>query len=241
MWVEGILIRVSRCRRPTPGIGYLEALVSEKVEVVFGPIAEFTKTGIRTVSGKEQETDTIICATGFELSIAPRFPLVGRNNVDLQAAWRQKPESYLSLAAADMPNYFTILGPASPLAHGSIPTSIEFVVRYICNMVRKLQMENYSSFCPKPHIARAYQNHALAFLSRTVWASTCTSTYKNGRKSGELRALHPGSRHQLYHLLSHPRYEDYDWTSLCSDPDLAFAWMANGFTLKEESGKEDDL
>ncbi|KAL1885008.1 hypothetical protein Plec18167_001665 [Paecilomyces lecythidis] len=229
------------CRRPTPGIGYLEALVSEKVEVVFGSIAEFTKTGIRTVSGQEHGTETIICATGFELSIAPRFPIIGRNNVDLQAAWRQKPESYLSLAAADMPNYFTILGPASPLAHGSIPTSIEFVVRYICNMVRKMQTENYSSFCPKAHIPRAYQNHALAFLTRTVWASNCASTYKNGRKDGELRALHPGSRHQLYHLLSNPRYEDYDWTSLCSDPDLTFAFMGNGFTSKEEAGQEDDF
>ncbi|KAH8805119.1 hypothetical protein F5884DRAFT_735997 [Xylogone sp. PMI_703] len=229
------------CRRPTPGIGYLEALVSEKVEVVFGPIEEFTKGGIRTVSGQEHDSDTIICATGFELSIAPRFPIIGQNGINLQDIWKDKPESYLSLAAAHMPNYFSILGPASPLAHGSIPTSIEFVVRYICKMTHKLQTENLSSFCVKPHIPRAYQNHALAFLTRTVWATGCASTYKNGRKDGELRALHPGSRHQLYYLLTNLRYEDYEWTSLCSDPDLAFAWMGNGFTASEVEGKEDDL
>ncbi|RLL97709.1 hypothetical protein CFD26_105923 [Aspergillus turcosus] len=229
------------CRRPTPGIGYLEALMSDKVEIVFGSIAEFTQTGIRTDNGYHHDSETIICATGFELSIAPRFPIIGRDNVDLQAAWKNKPESYLSLAAADMPNYFTILGPASPLAHGSIPTSIEFVVRYICKFAKKMQTENISSFCPKSRAVRAYQNHALAFLSRTAWASSCSSTYKNGTKTGELRSLHPGSRHQLYHLLTNPRYEDFEWTNLCPDPDLMFAFMGNGFTVKEEEGTENDF
>lgn len=213
--------------------------MSDKVEVVFGGIEQFTKTGLRTASGYEHATDTIVCATGFELSIAPRFPIIGRNNVNLQASWREKPESYLSLAAADMPNYFTVLGPASPLAQGSIPTSIEFVVRYICNIARKMQTENLSSVCPKTSMVRAYTDHALAFLTRTAWASSCVSTYKNGTRDGELRSLHPGSRHILYHLLTHPRYEDFEWKSLCPDPNLAFAWLGSGITLKEEQGKEE--
>lgn len=229
------------CRRPTPGIGYLEALLSEKCEVIWGSVAAFTETGLRNDKGEESHVDTVICATGFDLSIAPRFPIIGRNGADLQQMWRKKPESYLSVAAADMPNYFTILGPASPLGHGSLVTSIEMVVRYICNMSRKLSTQNYASFTPKAHVARAYQNHSLAFLTRTVWASTCTSTYKNGKKDGELRSLHPGSRLQLFTMLNNPRYEDYDWKSLCDDDELAFAWMANGFTYEEKMFPESDL
>lgn len=144
----------------------------------------------------------------------------------------------MSVAAADMPNYFTILGPASPLGHGSLVTSIEMSVQFIASMTRKLQTQNYSSLCPKPLACHAYQLHALRFLERTVWASSCTSTYKNGTKDGELRSLHPGSRTQLFELLANPRYEDFEWTSLCGD-EMAFAWMANGFTIDEETQNPD--
>lgn len=48
----------------------------------------------------------------------------------------------------------------------------------------------------------------------------------------------------MFKLLSTPRYEDFDWTSLCPDKDLTFAWLANGFTQEEDDvflGGEADL
>ncbi|KAK7906038.1 hypothetical protein LTR67_000763 [Exophiala xenobiotica] len=222
------------CRRPTPGNGYLEALCSDKCEVVWGDVSAFTADGLRTASGAESKVDAIICATGFDLSCVPRFPIIGRNEVNLQDSWRHNPESYLSVTAADMPNYFTVIGPASPLGHGSLIPSIEFVTTYICGLIRKLQTQNYSSVCPKPHIPRAYQKQALAWLDRTVWASNCASTFKNGTVDGKLVSLHPGSRLHMFTLLATPRYEDFDWTSLSPDQDLAFAWLANGFTIEED-------
>lgn len=42
-------------------------------------------------------------------------------------------------------------------------------------------------------------------------------------------------------MLTNPRYEDYDWKSLCEDEDLAFAWMACGFTYEEMMDKTADL
>ncbi|EXJ70138.1 uncharacterized protein A1O5_07211 [Cladophialophora psammophila CBS 110553] len=222
------------CRRPTPGNGYLEALCSDKCEVVWGDVSAFTPDGVRTSAGTESKVDAIICATGFDLSCVPRFPVIGRNQVNLQDSWRSNPESYLSVTTADMPNYFTILGPASPLGHGSLVPSIEFVTSYICDLVRKLQTQNYSSVCPKSHIPRAFQKQSLAWLARTVWASNCASTFKNGTVDGKLVSLHPGSRLHMFELLSTPRYEDFDWTSLSPDPDLAFVWLGNGFTIDED-------
>ncbi|TVY87681.1 putative sterigmatocystin biosynthesis monooxygenase [Lachnellula willkommii] len=221
------------CRRPTPGNGFLEALSHEKCEVVWGDVASFTPAGILTASGHESKVESIICATGFDLSCAPRFPVTGRDNIDLQKRWLENPEAYLSVTAADMPNYFTIMGPQSPLGHGSLVTSIELVVGYIADLVRKLQTQNYSSLCPKPNIPRAYQRQALAWLERTAWASSCTSTYKNGKADGKLVSLHPGSRLHYFKLLTTPRYEDFDWLSLCSENDLEFAWLASGFTYDE--------
>ncbi|KAF2025328.1 FAD/NAD(P)-binding domain-containing protein, partial [Setomelanomma holmii] len=227
---------VPSCRRTTPGNGYLEALCHPKCEVIWGKVEAFTSDGLSTSSGRVTTgVDTIICATGFDLSCAPRFPIIGRGGVDLAERWRENPHAYLSVTATDMPNFFTVLGHFSPLGHGSLVTSIEMVTRYICDLIRKLQTQNYSYVLPKAHVAAAYQKHALAWLAQTVWASHCASTYKNGTVDGDLNSLHPGSRLHYFELLSTLRYEDFEWKSLCESSDLMFAWLANGFTEKESS------
>lgn len=176
------------------------------------------------------------------MSFAPRFPIIGRNSTNLQTKWEANPECYLSVTAADMPNYFVYLGPASPIGHGSVVSSVERVTEYIAKFIQKLQTENYSSVMPKAHIPRAYQKHALAWLKKTAWNSNCASTYKNGKIDGPLISLHPGSRLHYFKLLSNPRWEDFEWTSLCPEEDLTFAWLSNGFILEEcQKDNEADL
>jgi cation diffusion facilitator CzcD-associated flavoprotein CzcO len=50
--------------------------------------------------------DAIICATGFDTSYKPSFPLVGFEK-DLRDLWKHEPTSYFSIAAAGIPNYFS--------------------------------------------------------------------------------------------------------------------------------------
>lgn len=50
--------------------------------------------------------DTIICATGFDTSYKPAFPVVGFEK-DLRELWEDEPKSYFSIAAAGIPNYFS--------------------------------------------------------------------------------------------------------------------------------------
>ncbi|CAL5867467.1 uncharacterized protein PFLUO_LOCUS1686 [Penicillium psychrofluorescens] len=228
------------CRRTTPGNGYLEALCSPKVEVIWGGVASFNKSGLKSQFGDQFDVDTIICATGFNMSFSPRFPVIGLNGINLQKKWDVNPECYLSVTAAEMPNYFVYLGPASPLGHGSVVSSLERVTEYISKFVRKLQTENYSSVVPKSFIPGAYQKQALAWLEKTAWSSHCASTYKNGKSDGKLISLHPGSRLHYFQLLSNPRWEDFEWKSLCPDEDLTFAWLANGFIVQESGSNHDD-
>jgi cation diffusion facilitator CzcD-associated flavoprotein CzcO len=96
------------CRRPTPGNGYLEALTDPKVRVVTDEISEIVPEGIKLVTGEVIKVDTFICATGFDISFAPRFPLVGRNGINLATQWKSRPEAYLSMAAANIPNHFSM-------------------------------------------------------------------------------------------------------------------------------------
>lgn len=221
------------CRRPTPGTGYLEALCSDNCEIVWGELDSFTEKGIKSADGSEREFDVIICATGFDMSFTPRWPIIGKNGVDLQKKWKEDPACYLSAIANDMPNYFLYLGPGSPVGHGSLLPSIERVTLYVCDLINKLQTENYSSFLLKPGKAKAWQAHMFAWLEKTVWGCDCQSSFKNGTVKGPLHAFHPGSRLHYFELLRLHRYEDFEWTSRCPEPELDFAWLASGF-MKEE-------
>ena len=72
------------CRRITPGDPYMVAIQEENVDVHFTAVKEATEDGVVGADGVERKVDTIVCATGFDVSYRPRFPLVGRGGLDLK-------------------------------------------------------------------------------------------------------------------------------------------------------------
>lgn len=96
------------CRRMTPGPGYLLAMTKPNVEVRRSGMKRFVPEGIELDSGEILKVDAIICATGFETSFRPRFPIIGRNG-NLQDQWaNETPKAYMSCAVAGLPNYFSM-------------------------------------------------------------------------------------------------------------------------------------
>ena len=79
------------CRRATPGNGYLECLGKPNVEVITHSIVEFTEHGLRDASGQEHLFDAIICATGFDVSFRPFYPVIGKHGKDLRDEWAKEP------------------------------------------------------------------------------------------------------------------------------------------------------
>lgn len=92
------------CRRITPGDPYMEAVQKENVDVHFTGVESCTEDGVVGADGVERKVDTVICATGFDVSYKPRFPIVGQNGKDLAEQWAVCPESYLGLAVPNLPN-----------------------------------------------------------------------------------------------------------------------------------------
>ncbi|CAD6587284.1 MAG: hypothetical protein ASARMPRED_003053 [Alectoria sarmentosa] len=72
------------CRRITPGPGYLKALTQENINVVYQGVAALTRQGCKLDNGQEESLDVIICATGFDTSFRPRFPILGFDDKNLQ-------------------------------------------------------------------------------------------------------------------------------------------------------------
>ena len=115
------------CRRMTPGVGYLDALQADNVTVVIGEINSITESGaITSVDDQQQlhEFDVLICATGFNVSFRPRFPILGNKESNLQDTWSDKAYSYLGLGAPNQPNYFHFLGPNCPIGSGPLVGAI---------------------------------------------------------------------------------------------------------------------
>jgi cation diffusion facilitator CzcD-associated flavoprotein CzcO len=95
------------CRRLTPAVGYLSALRAENVRVLTDQIVRVVPNGIEISTGEVVEIDILVCATGFDVSFRPRFPIIGRKG-NLQDLWTENlPRAYMSCAVPDFPNFFS--------------------------------------------------------------------------------------------------------------------------------------
>ncbi|POS81289.1 hypothetical protein DHEL01_v200339 [Diaporthe helianthi] len=108
------------CRRINPGEQYLVALQKPNVRAIFDPIEEITATGVVVSGGVEHPADVLIAATGFDTTFRPRFPIIGRDGLNLQDLWHSDPTSYMGIGVAGFPNYLTFLGPNTPISNGSL-------------------------------------------------------------------------------------------------------------------------
>ncbi|TKA75146.1 hypothetical protein B0A55_03991 [Friedmanniomyces simplex] len=222
------------CRRPTPAPGYLDALVAPNATIFTDAIGSITEKGFTDHEGSEHECDVIICATGFDTSWRPRFPLLNGKGVDLRDFWAKEVTSYLSIGIPTYPNHFTFCGPYGPLGHGSFMPLIERWTTYMFDVISKAQEENIKSFTPRLDLSLQFRQHADLFLQRTAWTSACRSWFKQGKQDGQA-AIYPGSRLHFLHLLERPRYEDFEieyWDS------NRFAFMGNGFDEREFDGRD---
>lgn len=116
------------CRRITPGVGYLEALTADNVRVVYGNIDAISENGCICDDGLEYSVDVLICATGFDTSFRPRFPIIGPEGNNLQDDWKDEAQSYFGIAAAGIPNYLMFLGPNSPVGNGPVLSAIGMLI-----------------------------------------------------------------------------------------------------------------
>ncbi|KAI5475877.1 hypothetical protein MNV49_000759 [Pseudohyphozyma bogoriensis] len=220
------------CRRLTPAPGFLAALQKPNVTPVTTGISHIDETGVVSLDGKHYDSDIIICATGFDISFRPKFPVIGRDNVDLRDKWADRARGYLSMFVDGFPNYITIMGPGSPSAHGPLLASSENVCDYALKVLHRLQTEPIKTIEVKPEAVAELSEHAQEQLKTTAWSSHCSSWFKNGKKDGPLDSLHPGGRLHYFASLANPRWEDFNFEY----SNNRFAHYGNGFVLRELEG-----
>ncbi|KAK5054942.1 hypothetical protein LTR69_008510 [Exophiala sideris] len=221
------------CRRLTPGPGYLEALASPKTELITQAVSKVDKTGITTTDGRHRQVDAIVCATGFDTSFSPRFPIYGKDGVSLAEKWKSFPSTYIAVATAGFPNYFISLGPNAALGTGNLLLLIERQLDYFTTCVAKMQTDNIRTMVPLEQAVETFRQYCARYFERTVYTSQCKSWYKGGKEDGPISALWPGSSLHASKIYANPRWEDYEYEYIHDNP---LGWLGDGWTQAEKDG-----
>ncbi|TAQ91474.1 hypothetical protein B7494_g165 [Chlorociboria aeruginascens] len=225
------------CRRLTPGPGYLEALVESNVEFISDKIASITPDGIVLETGRNVDIDVLVCATGFETSAPPPWPVTGKYGKTLQERFTPYPESYLTMAIDGFPNYFMMLGPNSAIGSGSLTVMIESTADYIIKCIRKLQKEDYASMMPKPERVADFSDYVGQYFKNTVYMDECNSWYRSeGGKGNRITGLWPGSTLHFLETVRAPRWEDFEYESKDANQ---LRWIGNGWSTTQIEGGGD--
>ncbi|CCT66582.1 related to monooxigenase [Fusarium fujikuroi] len=219
------------CRRLSPGENYLQALQQDNVTLQNEAIQEIVEGGIRSLT-KTEEFDIIVCATGFDVSFVPGFKVVGQNGISLAEQWKDAPEAYFGVFAANMPNFFTINGPNTPLAHGSLLAVMSFTVDYIARWVRKISTQNIKSVQVRQDALDDFNVYTQELMKKTVWTGDCRSWFKKGKADGRVTAMYPGSVIHYKEILDEFRTEDFVFTYTGGN---RFQFMGNGLTFREKN------
>ncbi|KAI9713061.1 MAG: hypothetical protein M1820_001046 [Bogoriella megaspora] len=224
------------CRRVTPGDGYLEAFTKPNVFLTNSEITRVSANGVHTEDGEFHELDVLISASGFDVSQVPAFPVVGRNEVCLADKWEEEPESYISLACPDMPNYFIFTGPNATVGHGSLLTSMTWSAEWMIQWIRKMAAEDIASIAPKQDVVDEFVRYGDQIHKTLTWTGGCRSWYKSNRVDGRVTATFAGSAILYNHMVRQIRPEDFEIEYRSKN---RFRFMGNGFTQYElEEGND---
>lgn len=185
---------------------------------------------------KKLTPHSVVCATGFDVSFCPHYPTIGRHGIDLRKAWSGDPETYLSVAAPNMPNYFTVLGPRALAGHGSLLEALSWNGDYMMKWLKKIAEEDIKSIMPKESVVKQLMAYGDEVHKKLVWTGACKSWYKQGTVDGRVTALFAGSGMLYKRLISEIRAEDFEIQYRSANN---FKFLGNGFTAFEFDPESD--
>lgn len=171
------------CKRLVISDDFYKAIQHPNADLVTSPIERIEPAGVRTADGHLHELDLLVLATGFHVDrfIRPARVL-GRGGADLDDAWRDGPQAYLSVTVPDFPNLFLINGPNSPVGNFSLVEVAERQVDYVMQLIDGLCRGDYREVSASPEALRRFEAERREAGKKTVWVTGCNSWYldKNG-------------------------------------------------------------
>ena len=180
---------------------------------------------------------------GFDVAYKPRFPIIGRNGVDLRDKWAVHPDSYMGISCPGFPNYFFSSGPYWPVANGSLIGASNASAMYVCQVINKFQLQpNIKSLCPSQAMTDKFAQHCQQWYKHTVWSDYCPSWYKNP-KTGRVQSVWPGITLHHTRVMKTPRWEDFEYSYKKNESgveDNPFSYLGMGWVPEMFDPESDD-
>lgn len=165
------------CKRLVYSSTYYEAIQRPNVALVTERIESIVPEGVRTADGAFHPLDVLVTATGYDGHAFMRpMEIVGARGVTVDQLWRDAPITYRSVGIPHMPNFFTLVGPHSPVASLSVIEIAEWQAEYILELVEAAK-ERRVAFAPTPQATDRYMETIVGASRRTVWTSGCRSWF----------------------------------------------------------------
>jgi len=171
------------CKRLIMSDAFYPAIQKPNAELVTDAIERIEPGGVRTADGQLHELDVLVLATGFDGHAFMRpMQITGENGLTLDEAWTDAAEAYRSIAIPGFPNFFTLVGPNSPIGNFSLIMISEMQLNYIFQLVELIRTGECQTVAPKASATRAFNDAIKEAMKGTVWVTGCKSWYldKNG-------------------------------------------------------------
>jgi len=172
---------------------WLQTLTKQHVELVRDGVDHIEPHAVVGGDGRRYPADVLIYATGFRVNeFISSFKILGRNGLDLQAAWGPRPAAYLGITVPNFPNFFCLYGPGTNLASGgSLIFHSECEIRYIMGCLDLLIRTGAKTMEPRQDKYEDWYARSQAEMATLVWSqpSIKHSFYKDG--AGKVHGLSP--------------------------------------------------
>ncbi|OAG11152.1 monooxygenase [Paraphaeosphaeria sporulosa] len=196
------------CKRRIFDPNYLDALNAPNVELVPEGIREINETGIISSSGRQENFDVIVLATGFQVQqfLTP-MEIIGKEGKSLNQQWKEHrgAQAYMGSYVHNFPNLAILFGPNTFPAHNSALFAIEVQVSFVARtLLAPLIDRRFSTFEVKPTAENQWVNSIHQQLQGSVFDAGCSNWYIN--EHGRNAASWPGYASMFWRETWVPRF-----------------------------------
>ena len=196
------------CKRLVFSGDFYTAIQQPNAALITSGIKHIEAGGVRTEDGVLHELDVLVLATGFR---ADRFvrptTVLGRDGVDLDSVWAERPTAYLSLSVPGFPNFFLLNGPNGPVGNFSLIRIAELQLDYVLQLLERLRDGDCREISASATAASAFETARIEAAKKSIWATGCKSWYLD--KHG-VPASWPWSYTRFVEEMAAPKLEAFE-------------------------------
>ncbi|RFU29232.1 hypothetical protein B7463_g7083, partial [Scytalidium lignicola] len=169
------------CKRRIFDPGYLDSLSRSNVQLLPEGIKEITESGIVSSSGKVDDFDIIVLATGFQVSqfLTP-MNIIGSAGKSLHDQWKEcrGAQAYLGTYVHNFPNLAILFGPNTFPANNSALFACEVQVEYAIKSLFQPLIDHRATVIEVKQSYEDIETNAIhKNLNNTVFAGDCSNWY----------------------------------------------------------------